>query len=54
VEAQTVANFFLAFENNLSIIPVLNKIDLPHANVESTLQQVKQSFDMNPDECLLV
>src|SRR3990170_8622158 len=34
VQAQTMANFYLAFEQDLSIIPVLNKIDLPNANVE--------------------
>ena len=36
VEAQTVANMHLAAKQNLEIIPVINKIDLPHANVEQT------------------
>jgi GTP-binding protein LepA len=41
VEAQTVANMHLAMKQNLEIIPVINKIDLPHANVPQTLQQLE-------------
>jgi GTP-binding protein LepA len=41
VEAQTVANMHLAMKQNLEIIPVINKIDLPHANVAQTLQQLE-------------
>src|SRR5687768_15473891 len=41
VEAQTVANVHLAMKQNLHIIPVINKIDLPHANVELTRQQLE-------------
>ncbi len=41
VEAQTVANVHLAMKQNLAIIPVINKIDLPHANVPQTLQQLE-------------
>jgi GTP-binding protein LepA len=41
VEAQTVANVHLAMKQNLAIIPVINKIDLPHANVASTKQQLE-------------
>ncbi|HET7624409.1 MAG TPA: GTP-binding protein, partial [Verrucomicrobiae bacterium] len=41
VEAQTVANMHLAAKQNLEIIPVINKIDLPHANVPQTLQQLE-------------
>ncbi len=41
VEAQTVANMHLAAKQNLTIIPVINKIDLPHANVPQTLQQLE-------------
>ena len=39
VEAQTVANTYLAVENNLEVIPVLNKIDLPNADVEGTIHR---------------
>jgi len=41
VEAQTVANFHLASKQNLQIIPVINKIDLPHANVAQAKQQLE-------------
>jgi GTP-binding protein LepA len=41
VEAQTVANMHLAMKQNLTIIPVINKIDLPHANVAQTKQQLE-------------
>src|SRR5205814_5357711 len=41
VEAQTVANVHLAMKQNLAIIPIINKIDLPHANVELTRQQLR-------------
>jgi len=41
VEAQTVANVHLAMKQNLAIIPIINKIDLPHANIASTKQQLE-------------
>lgn len=41
VEAQTLANVFLALDNNLEIIPVLNKIDLPSADVDRTKQEIE-------------
>ncbi len=41
VEAQTVANVHLAMKQNLAIIPVINKIDLPHANIPQTRQQLE-------------
>ncbi|MEA2350082.1 MAG: GTP-binding protein LepA, partial [Thermoleophilaceae bacterium] len=40
VEAQTLANVFLALDNNLEIIPVLNKIDLPSADVDRTTREI--------------
>lgn len=43
VQAQTVANFFLAFELGLSIVPALNKVDLPHADVEGCKKQLQAS-----------
>ena len=42
VEAQTVANYHLASKQNLLIIPVINKIDLPHANIEQAKQQLEE------------
>ncbi len=38
VEAQTLSNIYLALENNLEIIPIINKVDLPTANIENTKQ----------------
>ena len=43
LQAQTMANFFLAFEQNLAIVPVLNKADLPSADPEGTAQQMQQA-----------
>ena len=48
VQAQTVANFYLAFEQGLSIVPVLNKVDLQIARVEETTQQMQLAFDIEP------
>ncbi|MDD4183159.1 MAG: translation elongation factor 4 [Candidatus Omnitrophica bacterium] len=54
VEAQTVANFYLALEANLKIIPVVNKIDLPNADVERTLGQLNDVFGFKREEVSLV
>ncbi|CAB3403611.1 unnamed protein product [Caenorhabditis bovis] len=54
VQAQTIANFWLAFEKNITMIPVINKIDLPGANIESVHTQLKTLFEFNPEECLQV
>jgi len=44
VEAQTVANFLQAKEHGLTILPVMNKIDLPHAELERTTREIQQLF----------
>ncbi|PSC76214.1 translation factor GUF1 mitochondrial isoform X1 isoform B [Micractinium conductrix] len=54
VQAQTVANFFLAFELDLSIVPVLNKCDMDSAEPDRVAQQLKDAFDIEPAECLRV
>lgn len=41
VEAQTLSNIYLALENNLEIIPIINKVDLPTANIENTKQEIE-------------
>ncbi len=52
VEAQTLANVFLALENNLEIIPVLNKIDLPSADVEATKKQIEDVVGLDCSEAI--
>lgn len=54
VQAQTVANFYLAFGNDLEIIPALNKIDLKNADPERTIQQLQTLFDIEPSSVLKV
>ena len=50
IEAQTLANLYLALENNLTIIPVINKIDLPNANPEKVKQELKDLLGFEDDE----
>jgi GTP-binding protein LepA len=49
VQAQTIANLYLAMENNLTIIPVINKIDLPTADVEKVIEQIDSELALDPD-----
>ena len=53
VQAQTVSNFFMAFANNLSVVPVLNKIDLPKANPDAVKAQLQNLFEIDPDQVIL-
>ena len=48
VQAQTVANLYLAMENDLEIIPVINKIDLPSADVERVIEQIDSELGLDP------
>ncbi|PIR06333.1 MAG: elongation factor 4 [Candidatus Komeilibacteria bacterium CG11_big_fil_rev_8_21_14_0_20_36_20] len=54
VEAQTLANLYLAVEQNLEIIPVMNKIDLPAANVEKVSQEIINLLGCNKEDILLI
>lgn len=54
IQAQTVANFYLAFEAQLSIIPVINKIDLKNADPERVEAQIEKVFDIPRDECIRI
>ncbi len=54
VEAQTIANLTLAFEHNLKIIPVINKIDLKNARIEEVKRQMKEILGVNMDEILYI
>ncbi len=52
VEAQTVANLHLAMKQNLTIIPVINKIDLPHADLEQALVQLEDILAIPREEAI--
>lgn len=54
IEAQTLANLYLAMENNLTIIPVLNKIDLPAAQPEKYAEELAHLIGCDPSDCLKV
>jgi len=54
IEAQTISNLYLAMEHDLTIIPVINKIDLPHADIEATKQQIVDLLGVDEEEVLLV
>ncbi|MDI6732973.1 MAG: translation elongation factor 4 [Planctomycetota bacterium] len=54
VQAQTVANALLARESNLKVIPVINKIDMPIANVELTKEEIQKVLEIPPDEIIEV
>jgi len=53
VEAQTVANLYLALEYNLEIVPVINKIDLPSAEVERVREEIDSDLGLDPYEAVL-
>ncbi len=53
VEAQTLANFLLAMEHDLEIIPVINKIDLPSADIERVKQEIQEDLGLDPDDAIL-
>jgi GTP-binding protein LepA len=53
IEAQTLANLYLAVEADLNIIPVINKIDLPSADPERVIQEVEEVIGIPREECIL-
>ena len=52
IQAQTISNLYLALENDLEIIPVLNKVDLPSANVEEVTDDIVDLLGCSPDEII--
>lgn len=54
IEAQTLSNVYLALENNLEIIPVINKIDLPSANVEKVKAEIENVIGIPADDAILI
>jgi len=54
VEAQTLANVYLALENDLEIIPVINKIDLPSADIEEAKRQIEEVIGLDASDAIAV
>ena len=54
VEAQTLANLYIAMEHNLEIIPVINKIDLPSAEIDRVKSQIEEDLGLDTEDILLV
>lgn len=54
VQAQTVANFYLAFSQGLTLVPVVNKVDLPSADSPRALEQMETAFELKPENAVLV
>ncbi len=54
VEAQTVANAYMAVDNNLTLVPVINKIDLPSANPDGVAMEIEQVLGLAAEDCILV
>jgi len=53
VEAQTLANLYLALEHDLEVIPVINKIDLPSADIKRVKQQIADDLGLDPESAIL-
>ncbi|MGE5456477.1 MAG: translation elongation factor 4 [Ignavibacteriales bacterium] len=53
IQAQTLANLYLAMEHDLTIIPVINKIDLPNADIEKVKKELKDTLGFREDEIIL-
>jgi GTP-binding protein LepA len=54
VQAQTLSNMYLALEHNLEIVPVINKIDMQAADIESTKKQIEKDLGLDAESALLV
>jgi translation factor GUF1, mitochondrial len=54
VQAQTVANFYLAFSQGLQLVPVINKVDLPSAEPGRALEQLRTTFELDTEKAVLV
>lgn len=54
IQAQTMAHLYLALDNNLEIIPVINKIDLPNANPEKVLKEIEEVIGIDSNDAIAV
>lgn len=52
VEAQTLANLYLAMEHDFTIIPIINKIDLPSADIDRVLEQIDSELGLDPNDAI--
>ena len=53
VQAQTMANLYMAMEHDLTIIPVINKIDLPSADIDRVKEQIENELALDSDAAIL-
>lgn len=53
IEAQTLSNVYLAIDANLEIIPVINKIDLPNADIDARIRELEETFGFKKEEIIL-
>ncbi|MFZ2632160.1 MAG: translation elongation factor 4 [Desulfosalsimonadaceae bacterium] len=53
VEAQTIANLYMAVDHNLEIIPIINKIDLPSAEIDMVREQIQEDLGLDPETAIL-
>ena len=54
IESQTLSNMYLALEHDLEIVPVINKIDLPSADIPAVKQQIEHDLGLDPESAVLV
>ncbi|KAM0550834.1 hypothetical protein ACHAPJ_008697 [Fusarium lateritium] len=54
IQAQTVSNFHLAFAQDLALVPVVNKIDMPAADIPRVLKQMEDSFELEPKSAIML
>jgi elongation factor 4 len=54
IQAQTVANFYLAYSLGLELVPVINKVDLPHADVSRTKEQIETMFELDTSDVVSI
>ncbi|KAL9119606.1 MAG: hypothetical protein Q9187_003839, partial [Circinaria calcarea] len=54
IQAETVSKFYLAFAEGLEVLPIINKVDLPSADVPRTIEQIKTTFELNTENTVLV
>ena len=54
IQAQTVANFYLAFSQGLQLLPVINKVDLPSAEPSKVLEQIRENFELDSSKAIQV